>query len=487
MIRLGDDTPHVESEEEPQLLLEARQVDLDRRRRRARELARRRRRAQIRRNRLIAAVVAVGTALGLWGTLGAADAASHRHGATVRSSIVLTSTLQPVSRVPGRLGAFPWPAKGQGAIAVLGTGLMTHSPATPVVPIASLTKMMTAYLILLDHPLREGTDGPTFTMGQADVAAWVHASQTDESNVPVVVGEHLTEQQLLEALLIPSADNVADRLAIWDAGTIAAFVQKMNLTAAKLGLTATHYADASGVNPASRSDAPDQAMLAAALMQNPVVRAIVSKPTLPFPVAGTIRNYNPGLGVDGIVGVKSGFTSHALGCLATAAYRDVAGHQVLVVAVSLGQSLGLGQAAQVDEGLLNAAGRSLVGYRLSVPSTGLGTLVSGGASTPLALAGTPPLLAAWPGLRLRLHLQPLGTAVGTVGTPIVGDLVVRAPSGVLASVPVSARSAAAATTTTLAASSSTTTTLGSTTPASVGGTTNLPATSLPATSLPVGG
>ena len=52
-------------------------------------------------------------------------------------------------------------------------------------PIASLTKMMTAYIVLRDHPFALGTDGPSFTMTQADVNAWVRASQTGESNVPV--------------------------------------------------------------------------------------------------------------------------------------------------------------------------------------------------------------------------------------------------------------------------------------------------------------
>ena len=69
----------------------------------------------------------------------------------------------------------------------------------------------------------------------------------------------LTEHQLLEALLVPSADNIADYLATWDAGSIAGFVAKMNATARQLHLRSTHYADASGVNPSSRSTAADQA------------------------------------------------------------------------------------------------------------------------------------------------------------------------------------------------------------------------------------
>jgi len=66
--------------------------------------------------------------------------------------------------------------------------------------------------------------------------------------------------------MIPSACNIADYLARWDAGSTAAFVRKMNATATALGLRRTHYADASGLSPGSRSTAVDQAILGAYAM-----------------------------------------------------------------------------------------------------------------------------------------------------------------------------------------------------------------------------
>ena len=83
-------------------------------------------------------------------------------------------------------------------------------------------------------------------------------------------------------------------------------------------------------------------------MSDPVVRSIVSHHGLPFPVAGTIWNFNPALGQDGIIGVKSGYTSEALGCLATAAYRSANGHSTRVVAGSLGHPDGLYEASTTD-------------------------------------------------------------------------------------------------------------------------------------------
>jgi D-alanyl-D-alanine carboxypeptidase (penicillin-binding protein 5/6) len=407
----------------------------ERRRRRAPLAAKRRRQAQFRRRRIVGLLLVFGLAGGVFAALSGGDSPAGSGSAPVRPDAVLIAALRGVHTVPGTLGAFPWPAEGQSAVAVLGYGVMARSPRTNVVPIASLTKMMTAYVVLRDHPLAAGAEGPTFVMEKADVAAYVHADQTDHSNVPVAVGEHLTERQLLEALLIPSAANIADYLATWDAGSMAAFVVKMNATARALGMTQTHYADASGLNPGSRSDATDQAVLAATLMENPVVRGIVSKRSLPFPVAGTIWNYNPALGVGGIIGVKSGYTFQAQGCLATAAYRTAAGHPVLVVAVTLGQTGGLAEAARVDEQLLDSAGSSLVGYRVPLPSGSLATVFSGGISIPVHASGSSPLIVGWPGIELRYRVvaRPLRKSATAGG--VLADLVVSAPDGTIVSVP----------------------------------------------------
>ena len=116
---------------------------------------------------------------------------------------------------------------------------------------ASLTKIMTAVIVLEDHPLGHGS-GPTFTMTAADHAAWIRSVEQGDSSLEVVAGERLTERQLLEGLMIPSACNIADYLAVWDAGSIAAFVRKMNATATAFGLAQTHYADASGLSTVNR-------------------------------------------------------------------------------------------------------------------------------------------------------------------------------------------------------------------------------------------
>jgi D-alanyl-D-alanine carboxypeptidase (penicillin-binding protein 5/6) len=214
---------------------------------------------------------------------------------------------------------------------------MTSGPEQPV-PIASLTKMMTAYVVLTDHPLGLDQNGPSVTMTQTDVDDFDNDTVDDESNAQVALGEVLTERQLLEGLLVHSANNFADTLARWDAGDIPTFVAKMNRTAAQLGMSQTHYADASGFDQGSQSTAGDLLKVAARDMANPTFAAIVKMPSVTLPVAGTISTYTPWLGFDGVIGVKSGFTTAAGGCDVVAVVRQVHGKNTLILAAVTGQT-----------------------------------------------------------------------------------------------------------------------------------------------------
>lgn len=360
------------------------------------------------RNVALAAVLTV-VILGVSWVLGAGP--SSRGTTTERATTSAAITLprlvpqRATASSPAALPDLPFPSHGEGAVAVVGSGVLAESRHEHEVPIASLTKMMTALLVLRTHPLSGAEQGPVLHFTAADHAAWLRAAENDESNVELVNGESLTERQLLEALLIPSADNVADVFAKWVSGSEAAFVALMNETALSLGMDHTHYADASGVDPHTVSTAADQARLAAVLMENAVVRSIVDKASVPFPVERRVWNYNPALGTDGIVGVKSGFTSQANGCLVTAAWRDIGGHHLLLIAASTGQILGLGQAASVDEGLLHATTEDL---RLDEPFGAVRTVAHlsvpwSGRKVRVELS-RPLVVADFPGTRLSAHL-----------------------------------------------------------------------------------
>jgi D-alanyl-D-alanine carboxypeptidase (penicillin-binding protein 5/6) len=218
-------------------------------------------------------------------------------------------------RLPGTPPGLPWPAQGEAALYVVGKGWLGPVGGEQAVPIASVAKIMTALVVLRDHPLAPGSSGPLIPIEASDVLAYRAELAQRDSVVAVAPGERLTERQALEALLVASADNVADILARWDSGSIANFVAKMDATARLLGLSHTHYADASGLSQQTTSDAIDQVKLAMVAMRNPVFAQIVAMPEVTLPVAGTVVSYNYDLGKDGIVGVKTGSDAAAGGCL----------------------------------------------------------------------------------------------------------------------------------------------------------------------------
>src|SRR5256886_10474199 len=111
-----------------------------------------------------------------------------------------------------------WPPQGQAAVQI-GQSQVHAGPNQHAAAIASVAKVMTAYLVLRDHPLQLGQDGPTITLTDADVADTDRRVGRDESVVPIAAREQLTELQPLQALLLPSANNIAAALARWDAGS----------------------------------------------------------------------------------------------------------------------------------------------------------------------------------------------------------------------------------------------------------------------------
>jgi serine-type D-Ala-D-Ala carboxypeptidase (penicillin-binding protein 5/6) len=196
---------------------------------------------------------------------------------------------------------------------------------------------MTAYLVLRDHPLRPGQDGPTITLTDADVADTDRRRRQQESVVPIAAGEQLTERQALQALLLPSANNIAAVLARWDAGSADRFVARMNATARSLGMTHTRYTDPSGYDDATVSTAADQVRIVDRAMRLPVFASIVATPSATLPVAGTVHNTNTLLGRNGFVGVKTGSDDAAGGCFAFRAIRWIDGKRTTITGVVLGQ------------------------------------------------------------------------------------------------------------------------------------------------------
>ncbi len=272
----------------------------------------------------------------------AAIAAARGYQSLASSSSTAASPIDVLrSEDRGALGeALPstvWPAYGQAAFVQTGQSQVQAGPNQHAAAIASVAKVMMAYLVLRDHPLRPGQDGPTIRLTDADVADTDRRRGQQESVVPIAAGEQLTERQALQALLLPSANNIAAVLARWDAGSADRFVARMNAAAQSLGMTHTRYTDPSGYDDATVSTAADQVRVVDRAMRLPVFASIVATPSATLPVAGTVHNTNTLLGHNGFVGVKTGSDDAAGGCFAFQAIHWIDGKRMTITGVVLGQ------------------------------------------------------------------------------------------------------------------------------------------------------
>jgi D-alanyl-D-alanine carboxypeptidase (penicillin-binding protein 5/6) len=300
-------------------------------------------------------------------------------------------------QVPDTAPPLPWPKAGQALVEVDGLGVVGHSgtDAGPQ-PIASTTKIMTAYLILKDHPLNPGEQGPTVTITGGDVRRYNQAIAQDQSTVGVFEGEELTEYQLLQGMLIASANNFAEILATWDAGSNTEFIADMNLEANRLGMGTTHYDDASGFSARTVSTPADLLVLAKAAMAFPVFAEIVAQQSAELPVVGTVQTTNAILGEAGIIGIKTGETDEAGTCLVFAANVPGAAGDVRIYGVVLGQP-DRETAFAVSKALVLATPGRIMNARVVSKGTSVGSYAAPWGGTIEAQAAGDLNIAAWAG------------------------------------------------------------------------------------------
>jgi D-alanyl-D-alanine carboxypeptidase (penicillin-binding protein 5/6) len=185
-------------------------------------------------------------------------------------------------------------------------------------PIASLTKMMTALLAVKSgHP-------------NGRVLVTREAIDTNGSKVGVLpLGRHVPFESMLYGLLLPSGNDAAVALAQYLAGSVRSFVARMNAEAAKLGLACTRFASPSGYIDHDNFSCPlDLAELADLDLAQPRIARITRSASaiLPFPIKGGklyLYNNNPLLryGYPGATGLKTGYTVASGRCLVASAER----------------------------------------------------------------------------------------------------------------------------------------------------------------------
>lgn len=208
---------------------------------------------------------------------------------------------------------FAWPQDGTAAVGAIGYGLLERSSNdAEAVPIASIAKLFTALAVMQQKPFEAGQDGELITFGPQDEQFYVETVAEGGSSYPINNGSQLTQYEALQALLVASANNVADSLAAWAFGSEQEYLEYVNTMVTDMGLTNTVITDASGMSPGSVSTVDDLMVVSEAVLEDPVLSTIVRQSqTVIEPTVGPIFNTNPLLGEQYVIGLKTGTTDEA--------------------------------------------------------------------------------------------------------------------------------------------------------------------------------
>ncbi|MGW2472888.1 serine hydrolase [Streptomyces sp. NPDC001665] len=343
----------------------------------------------------------------------------------------LTMTAKETYGFEGGAPKLPWPEQGQGYMAATGLGKVDSFGEQKPVPIASVAKAMTAYLVLKSHPLKRGENGPDIKIDAKAEADGKLYTEGESTLSTVKEGDILTERDALAAIMIPSANNIARLLARWEAGSEKAFVAKMNATADELGMKNTTYTDPSGLTASTVSTAEDLVKLGEKLVEFPALMDITKLPEWKDPSGHKWRNYNTLVPYDGALGIKTGSTSKAGGNLLFAAHKMIDGTDQLIVGAILGQyddvSI-IDEVNRVSKKVMVATLDLLEGAKIVKKGDVVGEVDDGMGHTTPVVATKDVKAVGWSGLTVKLELTDDGKTIpheavaGThVGTLTVGE------------------------------------------------------------------
>ena len=293
--------------------------------------------------------------------------------------------------------------------------------------IASLTKLVTALVGLEQQPIAEGETGPTYTVTEADDEIRDRVLQDNGVVEDAPAGLELTARQMLELILMSSANNYAISYAEWVFGSEAAFVEAAAAWAEREGLETLRIVDPTGLSERNVASTADLVQVGRLALEHPVMSEIVAQSWVSIPGVGPIENSNPILGDEGVIGVKTGTTTTAGFNLMAARVATVDGRPITAVSVALGRADDDARATD-SRTMLDEALSTVQQAELLEPGAVVGSVVVwDGTAVPLVSAsGTTATLVPGETATLTTELGALST--GVAGT-IVGGITVATPTG----------------------------------------------------------
>lgn len=212
--------------------------------------------------------------------------------------------------------AIALPTEGASAISIAGadeylgaeaSGIWAASGSNDPRSIASITKLVTALVVLEAEPLADAADpGPTITFSEADHDLYDEYYVRGATIAEMPAGSSMSLRDALATMLIPSASNYAEAISTWAYGSQGAFLRATREWLAAHGLGGTTIVDPTGLDPRNTSTPSDLISIGKIAAAHPVIARIAATSSLHLPGPGAMSNTNDLLGIDGITGLKTG-------------------------------------------------------------------------------------------------------------------------------------------------------------------------------------
>jgi D-alanyl-D-alanine carboxypeptidase (penicillin-binding protein 5/6) len=332
--------------------------------------------------------------------------------------VTVAAPVDEVAPVP----ALDFPGYGASAIGAVGyPGVLAQSGATAPLPMASITKVITALVVLDAHPLALGESGPTATMTAADAALYGTYLAQNGTVSTVRAGMTFTERQLLELTLIKSANNYTTSMAVWAFGSQDAFLAAARAWLAEHGLDQIVINEPTGIDRSNVGPVDQLIELGRIALADPVIAQIVATPQVDVPPFGVLPNTNLLLGRDGVDGIKTGTLDDFGANLLFSADYLVGESTVTVIGVVLGGP----DHDVIDRDILELLDTALANFtevEVAADAETFATYTAAWGESVAAVAGERTTLLTWAGTPVTVEVSTDGVRTGRAGED-VGDLV----------------------------------------------------------------
>lgn len=360
------------------------------------------------RRRAIAAATILSLALATFGYLIAAGLAP------VAPINAVASTISPVTTPAGTVTI---PGEGGAAIAAAdGEQIFAARDLDRPRVLASITKVITALVVLDAYPIAEGASGASITLSAADSALPARYRALNGTVAPAPQGAVVSQRQVIELMIVPSANNYAETLAVWAFGSMNDYLSAARDWLSDQGLDEITIGDAAGFSLSNTGTPRELVELARIALENEVIASAAALPSVTVPGIGTFETTNLALGTAGVTGIKTGTLDGYGANLLFASTVAVGDESTDVVGVVLGLRDQEAVAAAVTT-LVTTAADDFAVVSLIEPGTTVATYSSPWGDSARLVAGESDPVLVWGAASSRVLIDAPPLVVGSDQPP----------------------------------------------------------------------